>query len=430
LSQAPPVGAEAEAPRASRWAILVCYALLAACTQLLWLTFAPIETGAARALHSDVGLVGDLAAVFPLVYIVLALPTGRWLDRRFGPALGAGALLTAGGAVLRAAFPTSFAWQLAGQLVIAGGQPLVLNSINKVAARYFPERERAAAISVGSIALFAGILAAVLAGGPLLAAGGLPLVLGAEAAVAVVAAGLAFLALRAPPTFAGDTPTSGSLRWLARDRLMWLLAALVFIGMGTYNAVATWLEPILQRYGEGASAGGLIAVMTLAGIAGAAVLPSAVAARDRRRAMLLTALGVSVATFAALALRHEVPWAGAWLAAEGFVLLACLPVVLDWSEVHAGPDRQGAAVGFLLMSGNLGGLVLVLVVQALIGSPPLAVLALAAASLAGIPVALRLPARARGVGPGPAVGTPAAGGLAQPQQEVEQDRQRQGEDQA
>jgi MFS family permease len=153
----------AAGPRARRGAVLACYALLAACTQLLWLTFAPIETQAARALHTDVGLVGDLAAVFPLVYIALALPTGRWLDRRFAPALGVGALLTAGGALLRAAFPTSFGWQLAGQLVIAGGQPLVLNSINKVAARYFPESERAAAISVGSVALFVGVLAAVLA---------------------------------------------------------------------------------------------------------------------------------------------------------------------------------------------------------------------------------------------------------------------------
>jgi hypothetical protein len=47
------------------------------------------------------------------------------------------------------------------------------------------------------------------------------------------------------------------------------------------------------------------------------------------------------------------------------------------------------------MSGNLGGVVLVLVVQAFIGSPSLALLALAAVSLAGLPVALRLPARVR-----------------------------------
>jgi Major Facilitator Superfamily len=213
--------------------------------------------------------------------------------------------------------------------------------------------------------------------------------------VAVAAAALVGLALRTPPAFASDAPVTVSLRWLARDRLMWLLAGLVFIGMGTYNAVATWLEPILQRFGEGASAGGLVAIMTAAGIVGAAVLPATVAVRDRRRTLLLAALGLSVAVFAALTVRHEVPWVGGWLAAEGFLLMACLPVVLDWAEVHNGPERQGAAVGFLLMAGSLGGVVLVLVVQVFIGRPTLALLALAGVSLVGLPVALNLPARAR-----------------------------------
>jgi hypothetical protein len=75
----------------------------------------------------------------------------------------------------------------------------------------------------------------------------------------------------------------------------------------------------------------------------------------------------------------------------GFVLLAALPVVLDWSDIHAGPERQGGAVGFLMMAGNLGGLLLVLLVQAVIGNPYLALGALVVVALAGIPVVLRLP---------------------------------------
>src|ERR1700674_2574202 len=132
----------------NRWAVLFSYALLAACTQLLWLTFAAVDTRSAVVMRVDVGTVGDLAAIFPFVYIVLALPTGRWLDLRFGQALGAGALLTGGGALIRLLSPTSFGWQLAGQLVIAAGQPLVLNSITKVAARYFPPSQGAAASSI------------------------------------------------------------------------------------------------------------------------------------------------------------------------------------------------------------------------------------------------------------------------------------------
>jgi MFS family permease len=376
-----------------RWGVLAAYALLAACTQLLWLSFAAVDTRSAAVMKVDLGAVGDLAAVFPFVYVVLALPTGRWLDMRFAQALGVGALLTGGGALIRLVAPTSFGWQLAGQLVIAAGQPLVLNSITKVAARYFAPAERATAISIGTAALFVGILAAVLVAGPLFDAGGLPLLLGVQAAPAILATVLVLIVLRTPPAFPDDPSVSVSLRWLAGDRFMWVLAALVFIGMGTYNAVATWLQPILAHFGEGGAAGNLIAVMTFAGIIGAAVLPTPIAARNRRREMLLAALVVSAVSFVAIAFNHNLVWLGVWLFAQGFGRRASLGVVLDWSDIHAGPERQGSAVGFLMMAGNLGGLLLVLVVQALIGNPYLALGAMAVVAVAGLPVVLSLPAR-------------------------------------
>lgn len=381
--------------RLNRWVILACYALLAACTQLLWLTFAAIDTDTARVLHTDTGTVGDLAAIFPLVYVVLALPAGRWLDSHFVPALAAGALLTAAGGLLRLIDTSSLLWQFIGQLVIACGQPFVLNAITKIAARHFPKRERAAAISVGSIALFAGILAAVLAAGPLFSAGGLRLMLVVEMVPTVAAAALVLATLRTRPAYADNPSVSVNLRWLAHDRFMWLLAALIFVGMGTYNAIATWLQPVLNNFGNGGAAGGLIAVMTVAGIVGAALLPSFVAARDRRRPMILFALAVSVAAFAAMDLRHDTVWLGAWLFVAGFLLMACLPVVLDWSEVHAGAERSGSAAGFLLMAGNLGGVLLVLLVQAVMGAAYLPFAALAIVSLLAVPLAARLPDRGR-----------------------------------
>jgi predicted MFS family arabinose efflux permease len=359
------------------------------------LSFAAIDTRTGRVMGVDVGTVGDLAAIFPGVYIVLALPTGRWLDMRFAQALSVGALLTGGGGLLRLIAPQSFAWQMTGQFVIAAGQPLVLNSITKIAARYFPPAERATAISAGTAALFAGILAAVLSAAPLFDAGGLPLLLGVQAAVAVVATALLLIAVRVKPLFGDDAAVSGSLRWLGSDRFMWALAALLFIGMGTYNVVATYLQPILDHFGQGGAAGNLIGLMTFAGIAGAAVLPTAVAARDKRRTMLMAALVMSAVTFGALAAFHNVIWDGIWLFAGGFVILASLPVLLDWAEIHAGPERQGAAVGFLMMAGNLGGLVLILVTQPVLTNAYLSLGLIALVSVAGLPIVWRLPTRTR-----------------------------------
>jgi predicted MFS family arabinose efflux permease len=368
--------------------------MLAACTQLLWLSYAPITAQAHRAMGVSEGAVGDLAAIFPLMYVILALPSGRWLDARFSAALTTGAALTCAGALVRLAGPTSYGWAVAGQCLIAAGQPLVLNAITKTAARYFPPAERATAISIGSVALFVGVLAAVLSGGPLLDAGGLDLLVWLQAALTVVAAFWVIAAVRAPAAFQDDPSVAVTLGWLKHDRFMWLLGGLLFIGMGEFNAVATWFDSILGHFGREGAAGYLIAIMTGAGILGAAVLPSAVAARHRHRALLLVAVSVTVLAFAAIATEHSVGFIGPVLFVEGFFLLAALPVVLDWSELHSGPERAGAAVGFLLLAGNLGGIVLTLIVQSMIGSAYASLSALSAAGLVGVVLATRLPAGA------------------------------------
>lgn len=64
----------------NRWALLAGYDLLAACTQLLWLSYAFIDSQAHRAMGVTFGDVGDLAGIFPLVYAVL----GGGLDTAAG----------------------------------------------------------------------------------------------------------------------------------------------------------------------------------------------------------------------------------------------------------------------------------------------------------------------------------------------------------
>lgn len=386
--------------RMNRWVVLAGYGLLAACTQLLWLSYAFIAVQSHRAMGVSVGDIGDLAAIFPLMYVILALPFGRWLDVRFEQALAVGAVLTGVGGLLRLVSPASFGWALAGQFVIAVAQPLVLNSITKVAARYFPERERTAAISIGSVSLYVGILAAALSGAPLFDAGGLRLLLWVQGAAGVIAMVWVLLALRTPPEFRGNPAVAVSLGWLKRDRFMWVLGGMLFIGMGIFNAVATWLDAILGHFGLGSASGYLFAILTVAGIVGAAILPGAAAKRDRRRAMLQITVIVTAVVFLAIALWHVDVFIAVAVAIEGFVLLAALPVALDWSELHSGPERAGAAVGFLLLAGNLGGVVLLLIVQIVIANPYISLGVLSVAALVGLALSVMLPARVGAVAAG------------------------------
>ena len=125
--------------------------------------------------------------------------------------------------------------------------------------------------------------------------------------------------------------------------------------MGVFNAVATWLDSILTHFGHGGASGYLIALMTVAGIAGGALLPGVVAQRNQRRGMLMIAVVVTAAAFAVIAVVHNPAVDGLVLVAAGFVLLAGLPVVLDWSELTPDPNAPARRRGFLLLAGNLGG---------------------------------------------------------------------------
>src|SRR6201996_7644301 len=136
--------------------VVIAYSLVAAATQILWLTYAPIDTSSAHHYGVSTGAIGWLAEIFPLLYVVLALPAGRVLDASFRPALAGGGALVALGGLLRLVDGT-FAWAMAGQLAVAIAQPLILNAVGKLAADYLPTEDRPAGIAVGAGAGFAGM---------------------------------------------------------------------------------------------------------------------------------------------------------------------------------------------------------------------------------------------------------------------------------
>lgn len=378
---------------AARWPALAAFALLVMTTQVLWLTFAAVTPQTATHLGVSEGAVGDLAVVNAAMFVLLAIPTGRWMDRSYERALAAGALFTAVGAIVRALDPSSYAVILTGQVIMSVGQPLVLNALTKVAARHFPEREQTTAISVAAGAQYAGILVAVLTSAWLVDAGGFRLLLVSHAVLAVVAAAAVLLSLRLP-AHAVDVLGRARLGELRRDPLVWKMAGLLFLGFGIYNGIATWLDSILVDFGHPGLAGPVIATMTLAGIAGAAVLPGLAAARDARRAVALGATATLAVVMVALAATQPVWLVYVGLALVGFMLMGTLPVVLDWSELHVGPTRAGTITGMLLLAGNLGAVLVVLTVQLAIGDPTAALVVMAAWAVPGFVVAWLLPRRA------------------------------------
>jgi predicted MFS family arabinose efflux permease len=367
----------------SRWLPIAGYAVVSSANQMLWLTYAPITTGAAHHYHVSVSTVGWLAEVFPLLYVVLALPSGALLDRWFRPGLAAGAVLTAVGAVIR---PLSggFGAVLIGQILIALAQPLVLNAVTKLAGEYLRPADRSTGISVSSAAIFAGMVLALLLGA-VLGDHRIPLLLDIQTGYAVLAAVLLCFALRRPGGhFVADADNSG-LRAVWADRYVRRLVVMVFAGFGVFVALTTWLQALLEPAGVSEStAGVLLLVMVVAGVAGSAVLPPVLARRGIELRFIAGSVIAAAAGCVVLALAPGVVTGFVVVAVIGVLLLTDLPVLLELTAHRVGA-AAGTATGLLWMSGNAGGLLVAAAVQGLVPHPVAAFCLLAVVAAGALP---------------------------------------------
>ena len=301
----------------------------------------------------SVGAVGWLAEIFPLLYVVLAIPAGILLDRAFRATLAAGGGLVALGALVRLGGDT-FAWAMAGQIIVAVSQPVVLSAISKLAGEYLPVDQRPAGISIASAGGFVGMLIALLLGPTFGAHGHIERLLVLEA-VLVVAPSVALAITLRQPGQASDEHAAiegGTARALWAQPTMRTLCGLVFGGFGIFVALATWLQTLLHPSGVSeATAGALLVAMVIAGTIGCAVLPQRVAARRSERGFLRAA--VFVTCFGCVAL-GVAPWLGlrtVAMIALGLVLLPALPVILTMIEQLAGA-AAGTAGAIIWMAGN------------------------------------------------------------------------------
>ncbi|MEE6168012.1 MULTISPECIES: MFS transporter [unclassified Mycolicibacterium] len=373
----------------SRWAVFVAYGLLAAATQALVVNYAPVTDDAARHFGVSVASIGWLSQVFPLIYVLLAIPAGLTLDRFFRPALIAGAILTACGAFVRL-IADDFTWALTGQVVAAVGQPFVLNAIPGLAVGYLAVKDRAVGIAAASSATFGGMVVGYLLGACLPGERNIH-ALTIITALLALDAGLCLLgALRFSQPLGGAEAirATGGLRAFRTafgNRYLRRLCAVVAIPMGTFIALATFVQPLLEPAGVSESTAGLILAFTMiAGVIGCAAVPVWADRCGLEVQIMGVGIGFTAVACVHLALVPSTTMGFLTLIGVGFLLLPALPIVLALSERHA-PDAESTAAGLIWMAGNLGGVVIATAVGLLVTHPATAFLALAAATLLALP---------------------------------------------
>jgi len=356
-----------------RWIVLLAFMVAAAMNQLLWITFAPVTSQAATFYGVSELDIGMLSMCFMIVYIIVSIPAS-WVIDTYGirVGVGIGVALTGVFGLLRGWPGHSYGLVLVAQIGIAVGQPFILNAVTSVAARWFPARERATASGLATLSLYLGILVG-LALTPTLTLhrqmGGMLLVYGVAAlGAAVVFVGLARERPPTPPCPPGLEARSlvlDGFRNIFRQRGFLLLLVIFFVGLGAFNAVATWIEEIVRPRGFGSEQAGLIGgAMIVGGVLGAVVMPTLSDRSHRRKPFLLAAIAGAIVGLAGVTWAQSFGMLVTAALLMGFFLLSAGPIGFQYAAEITFPIPEGTSNGLLLMAGQISGILFIFVMDA------------------------------------------------------------------
>jgi cyanate permease len=348
-----------------RWIMLIIYMLVVAVNQLMWITFAPITGEAAIQYGVSDMKIGILSMCFMIVYIVVSVPAS-WIIDTYGIRIGVGigVVLTGVFGLLRGLVPINYNLLLLSQIGIAIGQPFLLNSVTKIAARWFPIEERATASGLGTLAMYIGILTGMLLTPYLVIGSGIGGMLFIYGILSVIVA-VVFLMFAKERPLTAPCNKDQEERALAIDGLKLIfryknfnsLMFIFFVGLGVFNGVTTWIENILSPRGFSAvQAGTTGGLMIIGGILGALIIPILSDHYRKRTPFIIIALagatigliGITFATNYLILLASGT--------AYGFFLLSSGPIGFQYGAEITYPVSEGTSNGFLILMGQISGI--------------------------------------------------------------------------
>jgi len=352
-----------------RWVVLSVFMLIIAANQLLWITFAPITAEAVRFFGVSDLQIGLLSMCFMVVFIVFSIPAS-WIIDKYGirVGVGIGAIFTGLFGLMRGLIPDDYNSILLSQIFIAIGQPFLLNAITKLAARWFPMRERATASGLGTLSMYVGIFAGMVVTPYLTSKNGIENTLYIYGIFSAVSALIFLVFVKENPPTAPCRPDQeerslvlDGLKNIFKKRDFNLLLIIFFIGLGIFNGVTTWIENIMTPRGfttiEAGTAGG---VMILSGIMGAFIMPVLSDYFRKRKPFIILAIIGATFGLAGIAFGTSywmVMFSGAVL---GFFLLSAGPIGFQYGAEITYPISEGTSNGFLLLMGQISGIALIL----------------------------------------------------------------------
>ena len=387
-----------------RWVVLLAVCLLQLANAAVWATFMPITPQAALYFtdSADKGWIIDLLSlIFMVVYLPMAFHAMWSLNarglRRTVVAAGwlnlLGATIRWGGNLAGRGGRGGLGAVFAGQTIAAVGQPAILACPTLLAAMWFGEHERALALTLGSMANPLGMAAASVMAPAIVGTNAMP----SDAAMdslllwtlvpSAIAAVVAHAAIGdrppTPPSFSAKAEHVGAfldaIAAARRSKPFVLLAVVAGLGIGLFNALTTLMAQILAAHSyTDSQVGTASALLVGLGIvfagAVAAVLDATQAFLGATRALFCCATASLVLFTLVANVAGHFTLVAVSTSVIGATCFAALPAMLELGAEILYPVSEGTSAGLLWLAGQLGGIVILLIMQQLGGgvgaSPP------------------------------------------------------------
>lgn len=356
-----------------RWVILLCTLPILAMTNVFWLTFAPI-THSAQNYYDVSGLsIAFLSMSYMIVYIIAALPASLLIDTKgFKISVSIGALLTAVFGLARGIFADNYTIVVICQLGVAIGQPFLVNSITKIAARWFPIDSRATASGIATMAGYVGMIIAMILSPRLFESVGMKSLLMYYGYASVICA-VIFIAFakEKPKTPPGPEYQSDQFRLkevskLFKKKTFIYLMICMFVLMGIFNAVMTWIEEMLRPRGITSIQAGLIGgILVIVGLIGAVLLPAISDKLKKRKPLLIWPILLTIPAFLGLTFATDYIVIAIFAALVGFLVMGMGPIAFQYGAEMAYPVPEGTSFGVLMLMGQISGIIFIFLMDSL-----------------------------------------------------------------
>ena len=344
-----------------RWVVLAVFMLVNIAIQLLWISYAPVSSLARAYFGVSDSQIALLAMIFMIAFIPLSLPIAWAIDTwGFKKAVSLGAVMMGVFALARGLVGQNFTLVLLATIGLGISQPFFMNSWTKLPALWFGPKERATAVGLITLANLIGTGIGLVLTPILIESMDLGRIQTIYGIFAAVSAALFLVLAREKPA----TPPAGAqegARSLMLDGLkhalsipnFWLYLFVMFVGMGIFNGVTTWVEGIIRPRGFGPTDAGLVgALMLVGGVLGAVIIPALSDKAQKRVPYLLLGfalcipglLGVIYAQSKVLLFISSF-----WL---GVFLVGASPVGMQYAAEATRPTPEGTSAGIIQLFGQ------------------------------------------------------------------------------